>query len=695
MRKSDVFQFQSQALSAMIIIQSAEKKPARWESRTVIFRKGKLIGVGGEIKPKDPPAYRVLSEKAYQEFSYGKFETLNDIDKFESYLKNRDSSSESINKIEILNSPKNDVNVAFEILDNVFDEIEKAGDFVKKAISELYKNLEVDKILSQIKKTIDDNQFLSGVASVLNNAVKLGGQVGKATGKLINETIIERDVVRSGEGTGKTTSKIISEIGSVLEGIAFGGLIVAGIGVMGFADIAILGRFLPLLNNLPLVRAFWALPKMTRLAVGLSRFPLKILLNNLKDFFFQKMKDDAIFEKIDSMRTPRLRKELDEVNEMRSPEKRADEVVRFSKTSLQENKIDTDKLRERLIKSSKNKPTSDLNKRYTLENRVLESESIREQLLTEKDPEKLKELQKSYQWHIGLIETDIKYGDSLDKIGNYSEDIIDGSARYDSMQELYKQLSQGKERIPMGKVYTSNYKFNGIIIDKGFADGKQLTADNLNSVYNVNTTSGEQRQVTVDELNELLSKRRANIPLTSNESRIINQSASKFKDLMKLSATHPDIKLIMDTPRGYQTRNDSYNPDTLRIEAVDAIINPGIYGYPPETVFHEGAHAIEIKNNMGDISLDYVKSRSIFDKPVQINFLLGKKYYLDNELAYPSDFADPYTAKAYSPKKDGRQSTELVSTAVQNLIGVTSLEDALKKDREHILYGLWALDYKP
>ena len=76
----DVRKFKRQSNDLMLLIQVEAKK---WPKRTIIVRDGKLTSVGGEIMPKDPPAFRVLDDQQMAAFLRGEIKSFAQIDRLQ------------------------------------------------------------------------------------------------------------------------------------------------------------------------------------------------------------------------------------------------------------------------------------------------------------------------------------------------------------------------------------------------------------------------------------------------------------------------------------------------------------------------------------------------------------------------------------------------------------------------------------
>jgi hypothetical protein len=74
----NVRKFKRQSHDLTLLIQAA---PEQWDERIVIIENGKLVSVGGRIKPKDPPAFRKLTEEEMAAFNRGEIKNFADIEK--------------------------------------------------------------------------------------------------------------------------------------------------------------------------------------------------------------------------------------------------------------------------------------------------------------------------------------------------------------------------------------------------------------------------------------------------------------------------------------------------------------------------------------------------------------------------------------------------------------------------------------
>jgi hypothetical protein len=143
--------------------------------------------------------------------------------------------------------------------------------------------------------------------------------------------------------------------------------------------------------------------------------------------------------------------------------------------------------------------------------------------------------------------------------------------------------------------------------------------------------------------------------------------------------TPDDPKLGLNPTRGYQI-----NFGIPRFG--ESFIHVGFINNAKSLMFHELGHTLEAKLGNSEITHNYIKNRATSNKEASIRDLEKDEFYGEAEKALPSDFRNFYTAKAYEGN------SEVISMATETLTSWQSLSLQAKQDRDHLLFGLYALD---
>jgi hypothetical protein len=624
MKHTTLFRLQCSQLGLLIALSQETK---RWGERTVIIRKGQLTSVGGEIMPKNPPAFRILTPEQWVKFIQGDIKNFRDIDR------RRDKTPIYM--------------AALSSLTSIFSGIQQIdvaqGGKVTEVVQSVFQDENKDKITDNIVNTtpVKDKSFVQGILDSISNA-KSG---------------FESALQSADEEIDKNTSNYN------IEGYILGGLIIAGVALMGAVDLAIFSAAVPAISTKILF-------SLTKIPIGMfigkcwqylhkigskDKYPIsdddrkkitKSLPKEIQEEIFNQINDNQV-----RAYTRKIINHTFSASKLVAPDKESLKLLEERLTSQKKQEFMDDGTGNQIFYYSNYMHKSFVNEKYTLERRLIELDDIITEIENEErfiesiqgenilyrtqdyiSHEKiLKNLEKSYAWHKGIIEAELKYGSILDKLA----DIQDPKEKSRIMEELVSKLKSGKN------------------------------ADNTENIKKKQNSSKTER---------------------------INAVAGSLKEISQMSAMKPQITAVYTQPRGYnQILPDGSN-----------LINVGDIQEPDFLAYHEFGHALEGLIGISPITRNYIESRSYSQNTVEMDSIFPTLYQR-GEVTKVSDFADPYTSKIYDFDKLGLESddsetriaTEVVSMAVQNLINPDALTTKIKQDRDHLLYGLWALDYNP
>jgi hypothetical protein len=648
MKHTTLFRLQCSQLGLLIALSQGTK---RWGERTVIMRKGQLTSVGGEIMPKNPPASRVLTPEQWIKFTQGDIKNFRDIDR------RRDKTPIYM--------------AALSSLTSIFSGIQQIdvaqGGKVTEIVQSVFQDKNTDQITDNIVKTtpIKNKSFVQGILDSISNAKSGFESLLQSADEEIDKNISNYNI----------------------EGYILGGLIITGVALMGAVDLAVFSAVVPAISTKILF-------SLTKIPIGMfigkcwqylhkigSKYEYPISDEDRRKIATSLPKEiqEEIFNQIDDNQiktyTRKIINHTLSASKLVAPDKESFKLLTERLASQKKREFMDDGSEDRIYTEtgritytsldlpdkesiekwiedgalmpilSQNIEKSFVNEKYTLERRLIELNDIITEIENEEKliesiqgenilhrsqdyishKEILQNLEKSYAWHKGIIEAELKYGSILDKLA----DVEDPEEKARIMEELVSKLKSGKD-------------------------------------------TGSNSITKPDDLDDLfLYKKR------------INAVADSLEEVSQMSAVKPDIKLDYIGPRGYNRRlRDGSN-----------FINVGDMQEPDFLAYHEFGHALEDKIGISSATENYVDSRSYSQNTVEMKTILPTNYGY-GEVTKVSDFAEPYTSKQY---KFGSMvlGSEVVSMALQNLINPDALTTKIKQDRDHLLYGLWALDYKP
>jgi hypothetical protein len=311
--------------------------------------------------------------------------------------------------------------------------------------------------------------------------------------------------------------------------------------------------------------------------------------------------------------------------------------------ALKASKIDPDAVRQALNRQAVNGGMLD---KHSLRERVLELTALHQ------NPKKSKDDKTSIEWHVGIINSEIRYGAAIDQL-----------------------LESTNTRNP--EESEANYQKLISLIDKG------ETKSNIRSLDSSEVKSFENIPWIKERTGHLETK----YPDFVARTQECIEAAQLFG---KLTRQKLDVRVgFLVTPedpsqgltpvRGYQI-----NFGVPKFG--ESFIHVGLVHDAKTLMFHELGHTLEAKLGNSAITHNYIKNRATSNKEVSVRDLEKDEFYGEAEKALPSDFQNFYTAKAYEGN------SEVISMATQTLTSWQSLSLQAKQDRDHLLFGLYALD---
>ena len=690
--------------SQLGLLVALSQEPKRWGERTVIMRKGQLTSVGGEIMPKNPPAFRILTPEQWIRFTQGDIKNFRDIDR------RRDQETGYM--------------AALSSLSSIFTGLKKIDQDgqINKIIQSVFQGENKNEIIDNIVATspVKDENFIEGLTTSID---VVSSDSVNFFDNIVNEII---GIAHSTEELVQNLKYLTASKELLIQGVITGGLLVAGTAAavaLDFATLAMFGSLIPGIRNLAIVKKLsdpfigFILKRMNLtgnkaidrvIAIITSKISMRLALipvSLLAGIAFQHLKELEVAGKriVDVQKT--LPKDFFKGKDI-TPESRADQVIAIAEETINDLGLDKKKIKERLIAENQRPVTHIVNTKYTLERRLIELDYLhkeqkiglwskipgwkeKERGVWEKAPlyslltpekESQREILKGYEvnnpsntsvrnlseeqrkqsyiWHKGIVEAELKYGDSIDDL--VSSNQLNEKNKYNS---LLKKVSDGKS-----------------------------AAD---PVAHINKKISLSFRVSDDDVNPLAKQRIVNV-------------AKQAQEILSMSNVQPNVEVgsFPSYPRPFYYAYEWYKKTVegkirqllpyiqekdLNLKTGDGIINAGnrLFGSDRFVGFHETGHAIEIKAGLVDVSKNYIDSRQISSKEMLLKDDGRGRAFEKSETYIPTDFVDQYTSKKYD------YATELTSMSVQNLANPSLLKNACKEDREHILYGLWVLDYKP
>lgn len=355
-------------------------------------------------------------------------------------------------------------------------------------------------------------------------------------------------------------------------------------------------------------------------------------------------------------RLQKLRKELDkQVGDMKTSDagetkpqkamslslgvdpKGASKVIEGLKAS----KIDPDAVSQALDRQMSNRQALD---KHSLRERVLELAALRQ------NPKPTQDDKDSIQWHEGIINSELRYGEALDKV----------------IEADPKDLQQSQE---------SYFRFLSLV-DKGdsvstFREFNFLERGAFNAIA--------KSQNTQTHLETQDAKIVARVKECVEAAQFFGKLTRQMLDVRVGFVSPDDSTKDIDQDRGYQA---NFNITGLG----ESFVHTGLMHDPATLMFHELGHSLEAKLGNSAITHNYAESRATSKEAEPVRDLDKNESYGENELALPSDFAEAYIAKPY------QGNSEVVSMATQELANSHALSLKARSDRDHLLFGLYVLD---
>jgi hypothetical protein len=302
----------------------------------------------------------------------------------------------------------------------------------------------------------------------------------------------------------------------------------------------------------------------------------------------------------------------------------------------------------------------------------------------------------------GITSNDVRDMLGREKVRNFAR--LQRKQVYEE-QERFKELSTGKERdgkpiSPEGEVWRkglfSAEKKYGKLIDKALITDKAklMIKDDYygEEIYDKNLFLPELENSSTDknfykEFTKALSEGKSgqktsvsSVVYDKSQRERIKESVEYAKEYS--SYVNGDLHKVTIASAGKDIIDEAllggigpYMKPTIGLGHFDKYINIGTpyldknpYN-PRTTIFHEMGHAVEVEKKLTPYTFDFIDNRK-------------KVFY------------DPYISKKYEVLGI-KENSEVISMATQQLSSGKAIIGTAKSDREHLLFGLWALDAKP
>lgn len=272
-------------------------------------------------------------------------------------------------------------------------------------------------------------------------------------------------------------------------------------------------------------------------------------------------------------------------------------------------------------------------------------------------------LTNSIEWHKGIIEAEIKYGEQIDAISKIPlVDVFSG--KIDTVhKDFISTVREGKT----GKVQIKT-------VDDEFI---KKNASNFGT-----NTKFYKEGIEINPLEPKLVDVKKRIKKASEAAQVLVELSNiDFKTIVvghgKELAPGSKDSGVNNGSRGFTRR---LNKDLAYIEV--GLVHDDVF-----LGFHETGHVLEHhSNNLSQISEDYVENgRSI----------VGRSRNIDGIATVRTDFSDQYVGKIYRRSDGSVHSTEVISSGCQELSTPIRLHRMAITDPDYLRFTLYALDRKP
>ena len=266
----------------------------------------------------------------------------------------------------------------------------------------------------------------------------------------------------------------------------------------------------------------------------------------------------------------------------------------------------------------------------------------------------------SIEWHKGIIDAEIKYGEQIDAMSRIPLVNVFSSKTSVVYKDFISTMKKGKT----GKVQIRT------VDDKFIKDNFYPNAKFYKEGFEADFT--EQKLVNIKERIKEVSDASTALASLSNidlETIVIGHGKGLTPN-SKASGTN-------DGSRGFAWQ---IKKDLTYIEV--GLIHDNVF-----LGFHETGHVLEHHSpHLSRISGDYAKNGRYID---------GKSKNIDSIVTTKTDFANQYVGKLY-PNSDGTISgTEVISSGCQELSTPERLHRIAITDPDYLRFTLYALDRKP
>lgn len=305
-------------------------------------------------------------------------------------------------------------------------------------------------------------------------------------------------------------------------------------------------------------------------------------------------------------------------------------------------------------------------------------------------------------WRIGLIESELKYGKLLDDLANTSNDLD----KFTFYNDLINQIRQDK--INKTKISKEPLEITGIpksednneipfirtdkkveenILDRAIEYANEFTKlINSESGIIIGSCGKNGTRILRSSSARYLSEYTYTF-LSRSYFSINGEKIDSFIDIGLITIEQEELasmlKKELDDLPWIDRILDRYELDQVEIERRENAKKQANRNYLKEAVYHELGHLVE--NSIQDE--DPIRYRS--GQSYILSRSSGKDPNDALEFTYKTDFHNTYTGTIRS-----QSSTELISTGTEMLANPITLSEYLNIDREHILFTLWALDFK-
>jgi hypothetical protein len=315
------------------------------------------------------------------------------------------------------------------------------------------------------------------------------------------------------------------------------------------------------------------------------------------------------------------------------------------------------------------------------------------------------------EWRKGIINAEIKYGETISDIAKAEKkDVLPRGWHSGIGLSYHPGRTKFAHEEPKDSGTQVAYQKFMKLLDKGVSNTKverlsqeEIDKDNLDTIKKAKEytpTAGIVHLPQLAENQEKIEQRIKDCTEYASEfGRHINGSLGTVKvDSFAVADTWGGIKkdkvyikkienngAIPFAMSGAMNNGDNlYNVGTDPAATFDA----------RSTAWHELSHVMEYEKKLSPLTWNYIDSRY---NPVAKAVLkaIPEEIAVSQQIQEQGghDFPYRYTAKEYlSPGDPTHRNSELVSTAVQMMTNPVNLHRAATIDREHLMFGLFAMD---